>query len=123
MVNPSFYRHNRELFAAALPDRTAALLFSGDNKHMSLDTDYRFFVDRNFFYLTGLENPGFALVISKMNGEVSTFIYAPSRDSMKERWNGKRMDFADIAAIAGLDVSEVLDLEKYEEKEFELIKN
>ena len=123
MVDPSFYRHNRELFAAALPDRTAALLFSGDNKHMSLDTDYRFFVDRNFFYLTGLENPGFALVISKMNGEVSTFIYAPSRDSMKERWNGKRMDFADIAAIAGLDVSEVLDLEKYEEKEFELIKN
>jgi Xaa-Pro aminopeptidase len=123
VVNPSFYRHNRELFAAALPDRTAALLFSGDNKHMSLDTDYRFFVDRNFFYLTGIENPGFALVISKINGEVSTFIYAPARDSMKERWSGKRMDFADIAAITGLDVSEVLDLEKYEEKEFELLKN
>ena len=33
------------------------------------------------------------------------------------------MDFADIAAIAGLDASEVLDLEKYEEKEFELIKD
>ncbi|MBR4947826.1 MAG: aminopeptidase P family protein [Clostridiales bacterium] len=123
MVNPSFYRHNRELFAAALPDSTAALLFSGEGKRMSLDSEYRFLSDRNFFYLTGIENPGFALVISKINGEVSTNIYAPARDSMKERWNGKRMDFADIAAITGLDVSEVLDLEKYEEKEFELLKN
>ena len=123
MVNPSFYRHNRELFAAALPDSTAALLFSGEGKRMSLDSEYRFLSDRNFFYMTGIENPGFALVISKINGEVSTFIYAPARDSMKERWNGKRMDFADIAAITGLEVSEVLDLEKYEEKEFELLKN
>ena len=123
MVNPSFYRHNRELFAAALPDSTAALLFSGEGKRMSLDSEYRFLSDRNFFYLAGIENPGFALVISKINGEVSTNIYAPARDSMKERWNGKRMDFADIAAITGIDVSEVLDLEKYEEKEFELLKN
>ena len=84
MVNPSFYRHNRELFAAALPDSTAALLFSGEGKRMSSDSEYRFLSDRNFFYLTGIENPGFALVISKINGEVSTFIYAPARDSMKE---------------------------------------
>ena len=90
---------------------------------MSLDSEYRFFADRNFFYLTGLENPGLVLLITKMNGEASTVLYAPARNSMKERWQGKRMDFADIAAIAGLSAESVLDLEKYEEKEFELIKD
>jgi Xaa-Pro aminopeptidase len=90
---------------------------------MSGDTDYRFFVDRNFFYLTGLENPEYVLLIEKNDGIVSTKLYAPARDSMKERWHGKRMDFADIADIAGLAVEDVLDLEKYEEKEFELMKN
>ena len=123
MVDPLIYRNNRERFAAALPDRTAALLFSGEGKRMSLDSEYRFFADRNFFYLTGLENPGLVLLITKMNGEASTVLYAPARNSMKERWQGKRMDFADIAAIAGLTEDCVLDLEKYEEKEFELIKN
>ena len=83
MVEPSVYRQNRERFAAALPDRTAALLFSGEEKHMTRDSDYRFFADRNFFYLTGLERPGFVLVIEKNEGEVISRIYAPSRDSMK----------------------------------------
>ena len=123
MVSAASYRHNRERFAAALPDCTAALFFSGESKHMSGDTDYRFFVDRNFFYLTGLENPEYVLLIEKNDGIVSTKLYAPARDSMKERWHGKRMDFADIAYIAGLAVEDVLDLEKYEEKEFELMKN
>ena len=123
MVNSSFYIKNRERFAAALPDRTAALLFSGEEKPMSLDSDYRFFADRNFFYLTGLERSGLILVIEKIDGAVSSKIYAPAHDSMKERWHGKRMDFSEIASIAGLDEEDILDLEKYEEKEFELISN
>ena len=123
MVNPSFYINNRDRFAAALPDRTAALLFSGEEKQMSLDSDYRFFPDRNFFYLTGLERPGFVLVIEKTDGQVSSKIYAPAHDSKKERWHGKRMDFSEIAAISGISEENVLDLEKYEEKEYELIKN
>ncbi len=122
-IDPIFFKQNRERFAAALPDRTAALLFSGEEKHMSGDTDYRFFVDRNFYYLTGLERAGFVLLIQKDNGEASFNIYAPARDSMKERWHGKRMDFADIAAVTGFSADDIKDLEKYEEKEFELIKN
>ena len=123
MVDPAVFIQNRERFAAALPDRTAALLFSGEEKHMSLDTDYRFFVDRNFFYLTGLENAGYVLLIEKKEGKVFSFVFAPARDSLKERWHGKRMDFADIAAIAGLTADDVLDLEKYEEKEFDLLRD
>ena len=123
MVDPSFYTDNRERFAAALPDRTAALLFSGEEKQMSPDTNYRFFADRNFFYLTGLEIPGSVLVLEKNDGLTTSKIYAPAHDSMKERWHGKRMDFEKIAEISGLPEEDILDLEKYEEKEYELIKN
>ena len=123
MTDTAVYKLNRERFAAALPDRTAALLFSGEEKHMSADSDYRFFVDRNFFYLTGLERAGFVLVIEKDDGKVTESIFAPAHDSMKERWHGKRMDYADIAAISGIAADDIHDLEKYEEKEFELIKD
>lgn len=123
MVKPEVFKTNRERFAAALPNRTAALLFSGEGKRMSLDSEYRFFADRNFYYLTGLENPGCVLLIEKDEDKVFTTVFAPARDSLKERWHGKRMDFADIASISGILPDEVCDLEKYEEKEFELIKN
>lgn len=123
VTDPLFYRNNRERFAAALPDRTAALFFSGEEKHMSLDTDYRFFSDRNFYYMTGLECSGMILVIEKVGNISSAKIYAPVRDSLKERWHGKRMDFADIARTAGFDEKDVYDLEKYEEFEFEIIRN
>ena len=122
-IDSLFFKQNRERFAAALPDRTAALLFSGDEKHMSRDSDYRFFCDRNFYYLTGLERPGFVLVIEKNGGVVTSKIYAPARDSMEERWHGKRMAFEDISALTGIASEDICDLEKYEEKEFELIKD
>ena len=122
-IDSSFFKQNRERFAAALPDRTAALLFSGEEKHMSRDSDYRFFCDRNFYYLTGLERPGFVLVIEKNGGVVTSKIYAPARDSMEERWHGKRMSFEDISALTGIASEDICDLEKYEEKEFELIKD
>jgi len=123
MVESMVFVQNRARFAAALPDRTAALLFSGEGKHMTGDTDYRFFVDRNFFYLTGLENPGYVLLIEKKDGLVSCRVYAPARDSLKERWSGKRLDPDEIAKICGLDTGDICDLETYEEKEFELLKN
>ena len=106
-----------------MPDRTAALLFSGEEKQMSPDTNYRFFADRNFFYLTGLERAGICSRARKGRRQTTSKIYAPAHDSMKERWHGKRMDYADIAAISGIAADDIHDLEKYEEKEFELIKN
>ena len=119
-ADPLFFKHNRERFAAALPDRTAALLFSGECKHMSLDEDYRFFADRNFFYLTGLERDGLVLVIEKFNGEAKSRVYAPAHDSMKERWRGKRMDFSEIAGISGLDISSVRDRDTFTDGVFKL---
>ena len=76
---------------------------------MCLDTDYRFMSDLNFFYMTGLEYPGYVLVIEKDGDDIRNTIYAPVRDSMKERWKGKRLDFDVIASIAGLSADEVLE--------------
>ena len=63
VTGPEFFRSNRRVFAEKLPDNTAAFLFSGEEKKMCADTEYRFLPDRNFFYLTGLERPDFMLVI------------------------------------------------------------
>jgi Xaa-Pro aminopeptidase len=54
------------------------------------DSDYR--EDNNFFYLTGLEAPGGALVlIGRPDGPDSTILYLPERESSTEQWTGSTL--------------------------------
>lgn len=120
VIGPEFFSNNRKRLLDKLPDNTAAFLFSGEEKKMCADSSYRFLPDRNFFYLTGLEKPDFMLLLMKKEG-VSTFlIFAPVHDSMKERWNGKRMDFSEISRISGLDEASVRDIETFADSVFKL---
>lgn len=55
------------------------------------DTRDGFFQEPNFYYLTGLKDPGGALVMK--NGAAT--IYLDHRDEKKERWTGKKLAFED----------------------------
>jgi len=120
VIGPEFFQNNRKAFAEKLPDNTAAFLFSGEEKKMCSDSCYRFLPDRNFFYLTGLEKPDFMLIIRKQDGIVTECLYAPEHDSLKERWTGKRMDFADLARISGISVDNIRDREDFADNVFNL---
>jgi Xaa-Pro aminopeptidase len=120
VTGPEFFRSNRRVFAEKLPDNTAAFLFSGEEKKMCADTEYRFLPDRNFFYLTGLEKHDLMLIIVKKEGVVSENIFAPVHDRAKERWTGKRMDFSKIAEISGLAEDQIRDRETFADVVFKL---
>ena len=120
VIGPEFFQNNRKAFAEKLPDNTAAFLFSGEEKKMCADTEYRFLPDRNFFYLTGLEKPDLMLIIRKQDGNVSERLFAPEHDSLKERWTGKRMDFAKIAEISGISESNIRDRDDFADTAFNL---
>ncbi|MBR6487994.1 MAG: aminopeptidase P N-terminal domain-containing protein, partial [Clostridiales bacterium] len=120
VIGPGFFQNNRKVFAEKLPDNTAAFLFSGDEKKMCADSCYRFLPDRNFFYLTGLEKPDFMLIIRKQDGIVTERLYAPEHDSLKERWTGKRMDFADLSRISGISEDNIRDREDFADNVFNL---
>ena len=120
VIGPEFFQNNRKAFAEKLPDNTAAFLFSGEEKKMCADTEYRFLPDRNFFYLTGLEKPDLMLVIRKQDGVVTERLFAPEHDSLKERWTGKRMDFSEIARISGVSEDNIRDRDDFADTAFNL---
>lgn len=66
------------------------------------DSDYR---ERNdFFYLTGLEAPESWLVIVADSGTLANArLYLPARDSLAERWTGKRLSTKEAEAQSGID--------------------
>lgn len=66
-----------------------AVLTSGELVVSTNDENFRFEVDRNFYYLTGIDFPGVTLIIEKEGGKApAVTLFAPRKDPDKEKWTG-----------------------------------
>lgn len=96
-----FELRRRKLFDI-LPENSVSLLFSGVSKIRSEDDYYLFFANRNFFYLTGIEQEHSALMFVKCPGEKKIYLFLDDHDEVKERWTGKRLSFEEASEISSL---------------------
>ena len=81
-------------------------IFSGCAPMKSLDASYPFYVDRNFFYLTGIDKENMILVLRKgYSGDVSETLYIEPYDEVLAKWVGPRMRAAEATAISGVKKS------------------
>ena len=70
----------------------------------SQDEAYPFSVDRNFFYLTGIERENMILVIRKNYlGEYSETLFIEPYDEVLAKWVGGRMRGAEATEISGVE--------------------
>ncbi len=96
-----FELRRRKLFDI-LPENSVSLLFSGVSKIRSEDDYYLFFANRNFFYLTGIEQEHSVLMFVKCPGEKKVYLFLDDHDEVKERWTGKRLSFEEASEISSL---------------------
>ena len=100
----SFYAGNRARLASLLPMGSAALVFSGELLHRSADAYHLFSADRNFVYLTGIEQKQSILLLQKdAAGIVTERLYLLPKDLMAERWTGRRLDAQEARDISGIE--------------------
>jgi len=112
-MEKTFHMGNREKLAALLPNCAAAVLFSGNEVHKSADAYLLFYADRNFVYLTGIEQKRSVLLLHKdCGGNLTQRLYLLPKDLMAERWTGRRLDAREAEAISG--VAEVRSTESFE---------
>ena len=78
------------------------VLFSGVEKLKSADECYPFSVNKNFYYLTQIEQADSVLVLVKTPTEQQTFLFIQPYDEVKEKWTGKLLtpqEASDISYI------------------------
>jgi Xaa-Pro aminopeptidase len=86
------FRAHRERFLARLAPGSVAVVHSAPTRLMSNDTDYVYRQDSDFYYLTGLEEPG-AIAIFRpgaTDGKKYTLFVRP-HDARVEAWQGPRL--------------------------------
>ena len=73
----NYFAENRKKLFEKMKDNSCLILCSGFEKHKSGDENYPFCVNKNFYYLAGLEKPGIYLVMTKTDGKCETKIFVP----------------------------------------------
>jgi len=106
----SFFEKNRGKLASTLPDRAIAVIFSGKALVMSEDIDYPFFANRNFYYLTGIEQEESIFVFQKEGEVLREVLFLLPSDPEKEKWTGKRLTKDDAFERSG--ISDIRSLEE-----------
>lgn len=104
----------RERLVKDITGNSALVLFSGNPIMKSEDEAYPFDVNRNFYYLTGLEKETMALVVTMIDGRINEQLFILPYDELMAKWVGGRMLKGEASEVSGVaNVSDYSELEGY----------
>jgi Xaa-Pro aminopeptidase len=78
------------------------VLFSAPERNYSLDVDYEYRQDSNFYYLTGIQQQNSVLVLMPGNPSRREILFVTERNPEREHWNGRLLSRTEAADLAGI---------------------
>ncbi len=102
-MKKEFYQGNRARVYAQMKEHSLLILFSGREVRKTNDEFYPFYTNRNFLYLTGLDQKELVLLARKDGqGNVTEKVFLLPPDSLAERWNGVRIKPQEATDLSGV---------------------
>ena len=111
VASQEVYRLRRERICAAMRSEGDALvLHGGQLRTRANDTEYRFRPDSDFYYLTGLCEPGAVMVLraGRTAAEDTYTLFVRERDRAAEVWSGRRIGPQGAKSHYGADAAHPL---------------
>lgn len=111
-LTSKFYQKKRKALLQLLPEQSVAIIPAGQEVVKSLDENYRFYVNNNYFYLTGLSEPEGILALIKTQDQNKSVLFIRKPDPFKEKWFGRYMTID--AAHEKSGIKDIRYLEEFE---------
>lgn len=106
------YSKRREKIFKSMKANCAVMLFSGKAPMRSEDEAYDFCVNRNFYYLTGLDAEEMVLLLTNVNGIHHEYLFILPYSEYYAKWVGGRMLPEKATEISEIkDVRDVSDID------------
>ncbi len=96
------YLSRREKLYKDMSDNTLLVVFAGEQIKRSADSHYMFEVSKNFYYLTGIDEPDAILCCVKQNQIVKEYLFIRDIDPIMEKWNGKYISKEEAITISDI---------------------
>lgn len=114
-MTAEFYSNNRQKLLDKLGETGMVLLYSGKAPVKSNDQDMSpFSVNRNFYYLTGIDTQNVWLLLAKTKNGPRTWLFIDQPDEEIIKWNGKMLTREEAAERSGLKTSGVCYMQDFE---------
>ncbi len=108
-MKSEYFIKNRKKFIDLMDKDSIAVVHSNTLYTSSADMNYEFEVDREFFYLTGIEKPDFIYMAEKNSDYVKETLFAYRKDEFEEKWTGYRLTADELTQISGIADVESID--------------
>ena len=102
MITAREYGLRRENLLDKLPDGSIAVLFCGQGRKKSGDENYDFEPNRNFYYLTGIDQENSTLILCKGIGDSKEFLFIDEKKPDVEKWTGIRLSPEEATDKSGI---------------------
>lgn len=102
-MDKDVYKQNRNRFMDKIEDNSIVILFAGNAPKKTGDELYQFTPNRNFYYLTGIQEENHIVVLTKFKGKASEKLFLKELDLAKEMWTGKTLRDHEGKEISGIE--------------------
>ena len=103
MIDREEYTLRRNKLFNLLDDNSVTILFSGIARKKSADENYKFVPNKNFYYLTGIEQENSILLLIKSDNAKQTFLFVDEKDEKIEKWIGYKLTLKEARDISGVE--------------------
>ena len=97
------YKQRRLSLTKQLPEHSIALFFSGKAPYKVGDEKYPFSVNRNFYYLTGLDKENMILALFRKQEKLEEILFIERYDEESAKWVGGRISPEEASHISDID--------------------
>ena len=103
MISKEEYTSRRNKLFNLLDDNSVTILFSGIGRKKSGDENYDFVPNKNFYYLTGIEQENSILMLIRNDGEKLAYLFVDEKDEKIEKWIGYKLTLNEAKEISGVE--------------------
>src|SRR4051794_27613224 len=83
-------------------EHAVLILYAAEPRNYASDIDWPFRQENDFFYLTGLTQPGPPRVLAPPAGKMRKMVFLPRPNPAQETWTGHMLTPAEVRQISGI---------------------
>tara|TARA_B100000963_G_scaffold358856_1_gene384572 strand:- start:3261 stop:4556 length:1296 start_codon:yes stop_codon:yes gene_type:complete len=89
-METKIYKNRRDNLQELLPENSVLLIPGAEIVYRNSDSSFPFRQESNFYYLSGFCEPASLMAIIKKDNQITSLIFVPPKDKLKEIWDGYR---------------------------------
>lgn len=107
------FLQNRNNVLKNMKDNTIAIFYSGKKMFKSGDQSFPLEVNKNFYYLTGINQANVTLMLIKTTKCIETFLFVEQLSSLKKLWDDDNLSTEEIAINADIPNKNIIDIANF----------